>query len=301
MVKLLRAHGLRHAERLREDELKVALHELGLALSEGGAGQDLMVGSGATSGRLHPTPAPAPAPEEPPVEEIDERWDDPHAAPFFREPKVHIPEGERTFLRLIAVDWRRLFATWDLAADQWHHLLGGVELRVLPAEVPDLLNPEHALVIESVDARARGWYLEVEDQDRSALVAVLLTFDDGRPRVLATSNVTVVPPARLAPPGPLWFATLSPHADRRRLRGGMLLRALAGEKVELPDGVRVEKTGRTVGPAGQPYEGSASEAMPRRAFEGPGDELPSSGTRAWSGSNPWSGSLARRDDEGGAR
>lgn len=210
LVKLLRANGLRGVERMREDDLKDALQKLRLVV---------------------PAPADHPSPSshaflaraaEPPPPFGD--GDDPHALPRFREPKLLLPEAERTFLRVIAVKPRLLFCTWDLSrADRargshahlelcWRDFLGE------PPRAADLLGQQPALRVD-VDLAAGGWYLTVPGE-RLAVAAAL--FLDGV-RV-ATSNVTLAPPARPAPPGPLWLATLPPAVDRRVLRQGRLLR-----------------------------------------------------------------------------
>src|SRR6185437_16100545 len=51
----------------------------------------------------------------------------------------------------------------------------------------------------------------------------------GGHRIVA-SNVTLTPPARPAPPGPLWMATLPPSLDRRKLLQRALMK---GEVAEL--------------------------------------------------------------------
>lgn len=304
MVKLLRTHGLRHAERMRESELKSALQELGLHLHEetdsalaalNPASSQAFVGeAGEPSGALV-------AEDE---ATLQERFDDPYALPFYREAKVTIPEGQRTFLRLIAVDWGLLFATWDLAPELWQTGYDRVELRILPVEATDLLDESAVLLRTEVDLRARSWYLPVDNMDRYALKAVLITYRAEGPQVLSASNETSVPPTRLAPEGPLWFASIEPNVPRQSLQGGALVRALAGEDVPLPEGTYVDKSDQRVAPAFSPYETYGSEAFPRRR-QGPyppDAAWPGALPPPWSGTFPsaWSGTLTRNlhRDEG---
>lgn len=297
MVKLLRTHGLRHAERMRETELKSALNELGLHLDDNADTEQVALNP-ASSQALQGDALNAAAP---PVEEdpaaLEDRYDDAYALPFYREPKVSIPEGQRTFLRLIAVDWGLLFATWDLAPEMWQADIDGAELRILPVETENALDESAVLMRASVDLRARSWYLPVESMDRYALKAVLVTFKHGKAELLSHSNETSVPPTTLAPEGPLWFASISPDVPRESLQGGALVRALAGENVELPAGAEVDKSDKRVSPFHEPYEMVGSEAFPRR-MQGPyPPELsgPVQFPTPWSGTfpSPWSGTLAR--------
>lgn len=223
LLKLLRANGVRGVERMREDDLKEALQRLRLVVP-------------APSSADRPSPSShaflARAAEAPPP--FDD-GDDAHALPRFREPKLLIPEAERTFLRLIAVKPRLLFCTWDVARAErarggavlssgrielcWRDFLGA------PPSATDLLGQLPALSVD-VDVDASGWYLTVPGE-RLAIAAAL--YLDGT-RV-AASNVTLTPPARPAPPGPLWLATLPPSLDRRALRHGRLLRGEVPEAV----------------------------------------------------------------------
>lgn len=293
LVRLLRAHGLRQVERMREDELRRALKELGISLAEGAPPPPEEGANGPSSStcmRPHPEGArPVPSGEE----EAGE-WDDPHALPRFREPRLFVPEGRRTFLRLIAVDPTLLFCTWDLDEAFWKNPPERVELRLLRADAEDLLSDELCFATAAVDAGTRNRYLPAPGE-RIAVKAVLVAFAGGKPRVLAESNRAIVPPSRPAPPGPLWFARISPHADRRRLRDGALLAALAGQDVELPEGVEVFRTGRDVpSPGIEPGLSPSSAAWAARM--GP---LPSSGM-PWSPA-PWSGTFHRQRSKEGER
>ncbi|MBI1948908.1 MAG: hypothetical protein HYS27_24690 [Deltaproteobacteria bacterium] len=212
LLKLLRANGVRGVERMREDDLKDALQRLRLVVPAPSSAERPAPSSHAFLARAAEPPPP-----------FDD-GDDPHALPRFREPKLLLPEAERTFLRLIAVKPRLLFCTWDVARAErarggharlelcWRDFLGE------PPSARDLLGQQPALVVD-VDLAAGGWYLTVPGE-RLAIAAALVV-DGAR---LAASNVTLTPPARPAPPGPLWLATLPPSIDRRRLRQGRLLR-----------------------------------------------------------------------------
>ena len=129
LVKLLRAHGLRDVERLREDELKDALARLSILMPD-----------------------------------VDDDSDDPHALPRFREPRPFLPNGERTFVRVIAVKPRRLFVTWDL---RWDLPDGATRLEVMWRDVlgaspsaTELLEQQPSLSIP-VDRLAPGWYVDI--------------------------------------------------------------------------------------------------------------------------------------------
>lgn len=217
LLKLLRANGVRGVERMREDDVKDALLKLRLVVPAPAAAERPAPSSHAFLARAAEPP--------PPIED----GDDPHALPRFREPRLLLPEAERTYLRLIAVKPRLLFCTWDVARalrDRggrarvelcWRDFLGE------PPSADQVLGQEPALRVD-VELAAGGWYLTVPGERLA--VAGALVLDGAR---VATSNVTFAPPARPAPPGPLWFATLPPSLDRRQLRHGRLLRG------EVPD------------------------------------------------------------------
>lgn len=212
LMKLLRANGVRGVERMREDDLKEALQKLRLVVPAPAASDRPAPSSHAFLAR--------PAEPAPPIDD----GDDAHALPRFREPKLLIPEAERTFLRLIAVKPRLLFGTWDASrADRarggrahlelyWRDFLGE------PPVAADLIAQQPAARID-VDLAAGGWYLTAPGERLA--VAAALVVDGVR---IASSNVTLAPPARPAPPGPLWLASLPPALDRRALRQGRLLR-----------------------------------------------------------------------------
>lgn len=225
LVKLLRAHGLRGVERMREDELKEALGRLrAVGMGEAHGAEPAAVHPGVhpaidTFSSLPSSSAFVARPSEPPPALPDDA-DDPWALPRFREPRVAVPEGLCTFVRAIAVKPRLLFVTWDVQLEERLQLEGPVELQVFwrdflgdaPPTAEILRGPP--AFRSTVDLASSGWYVAVPG-DRLALVAVLAV--EGTGRRIAASNVTLAPPARPAPPGPHWEATLPPSLDRRRL------------------------------------------------------------------------------------
>lgn len=217
LARLLRPHGLRDVERMREDELKEVLGLLRTAEMSAGEGElpsNVGVVEGPpSSGALVMRSAEPPPPM---VEDIDDPW----ALPRFREPRVFVPEGLSTFLRAIAVKPRLLFCTWDVAAAERDTLEGPVELQVFWSEflgdAPDGRSVLQGtpMVRLPVDLAATGWYVTVPS-DRIAVVLALVVASTGRR--IVESNVSLAPPSRPAPPGPHWEATLPPSLDRRRL------------------------------------------------------------------------------------
>jgi hypothetical protein len=204
LMKLLGSRGLRVSERMREEEVRQALAKLKMKPT---AVQE-MPSSPSLARRSDSAPA-----------VIDE--DDPHALPRFREPRLLLPDHERTFLRAIAQKPRVCFFTWDVARARrrgsarlqvrWAEFLGD------PQDSAALLKLAPSLTVD-VDVGAGGWYVPVPGE-RLAIIGRLMDADG----VICTSNVTLTPPARPAPPGPLWLATLPPALSRRALRGRALL------------------------------------------------------------------------------
>ncbi len=235
LVKLLRAHGLRDVERLREDELKDALAKLSVLLPDlHRQAESTTPPPASMTGTSAPLEAPASTTTPPPAIPDDE---DAWCLPRFREPKLLVPEGERTFLRLVAVKPRLLFFTWDLAGDvdRTEYARLEIALREFLGDLPSresLLEQTASLYVD-VDLRSSGWYVEVAPE-RFAVVARLVQAG----RILATSNLALTPPARPAPPGPLWRATLSPTTERSALRGAGLLKPES-----LPEGAALETVG----------------------------------------------------------
>jgi hypothetical protein len=258
LVKLLRAHGLRDVERLREDELKDALAKLSVllpSLAEAEPTPEPLPFS-ATSAQADLTDEPvssAALPMQalnatttttppPPAVDDDNAW----CLPRFREPRHVVPEGERTFLRVVAVKPRVLFFTWELqrfADDAGQQRLGEdpakarleVALQPYLGEVPSwaaLQDAPSALTVD-VDLRAPGWYVEVP-AERFAVVGRLVQAG----HVLALSNLALTPPAVTAPAGPLRRATLAPTTPRSSLRGGILWKPAT-----LPEGVQAQTLG----------------------------------------------------------
>ncbi len=266
LVKLLRTRGLRDVERMREDELREALDRLAAlsppleppAMSDSPSSSQLMR---ATSSR-----AAAPPPE------LDESFDDPHALPRFREPKLHLPDEARTFLRAIAVKPGLVFFSWDIAKEQREALTGTVELWIYAADflgvAPDLatvlaLDPVERLPVE---LSATGWYTPAA-HDRAAVAAALVAVGGVHPLRLVESNLAQTPPSRPAPPGPLWTATLPPSVSRRLLGKGVLVRALEGGP--LPQGAELVREGETRG-AGELASGdvpASASKMRARALQ----------------------------------
>jgi hypothetical protein len=259
-VKLLRAHGLRDVERMREDELKDALSRLSLLLP------DLQRTLPAMSA---PPPASMPVSRRsddaaPATIDDENAW----CLPRFREPRIFVPEGDRTFLRLVAVKPRLLFFTWDIAADVAREaarleIVVRETLGEPPAEA-DLLAQPASFVVD-IDLRAPGWYVDVAPE-RFAVVARLFVGD----RLAASSNLALTPPARPAPPGPLWMATIKPGVDRRALRGGGVLRG------KLPDGAGLEVAGEVL-PEPTSFEPSLPLPSSAERARGPDESPPSSG------------------------
>lgn len=235
LVKLLRAHGLRDVERLREDELKDALARLNILFPD-----DARSAFAPTTGTLPSSTmgggraSPAPISDD----------DDPHALPRFREPRVFLPDHERTFLRVVAVKPRHFFFTWELHKDLRRDRPAWLQIFVADflGDAPDaasLAGQSPSFVVD-VDANAPGWYVTIP-VDRAAVAAALVV--DGI-RV-ATSNMAIAPPSRPAPPGPLWEATLSTSTSRRALRHAGLLKdklpfgaslVVKGEAARVDDG-----------------------------------------------------------------
>jgi hypothetical protein len=256
LVRLLRSRGFRDAERLREDELVDALNRL----------DSLVVTTRSTPSSSTPSShtrvvARTPGPRD------DDLWDDAHALPFYREPKVVIPEGERSFLRLVAVDSHRLFLTWDLDPVLRARVAsGGARGQLF------VLDDERAPHAFDLDLSTSRWWLEAPAERATVMVQVV----DHQGSVLLESNAAIVPPSSPAPPGPLVFATLSPRFDRRKLAHGPLLseRGL--------DGVSVRHAGVAPTTAERTSRPPASGAAPW--VKGPPSSSEST-AHAWSGTS----------------
>jgi hypothetical protein len=233
LVKLLRAHGVKDVERLREDELREALTALGISLPDLVDDAPFAPPSSTTSGAI-PQELTTAAIEQ----AIDVDADDPHALPQFREPRVSLPEHDHTFVRAIAVAPGELYCTWQLHTDV---VPGPVRLRVHTAEYLGTAPPVEEMlqrpgVDAEVDRDAPGWYLR-QPPERLAFLVELVVKSDAGDVVVATSNPTLAPPSRPAPAGPLWMATLTSDVDRRALRNSGLLQP------SLPAGAHVEHLG----------------------------------------------------------
>jgi hypothetical protein len=229
LVKLLRAHGLRDVERLREDELKEALARLSILLPDLQAHTTVFA----------PPPTSTMGGRSAAAAPVTDDDDDAHALPRFREPRVFLPDGERTFLRVIAVKPRVLFFTWELHKDIARDRPTQIEIFVRDTlgDPPDAagLAAQHPSFVVDVAAGAPGWYVTIPGE-RTAVAAALVV--DGRR--ICVSNLALTPPARPAPPGPFWEATLAPGISRKLLRKGGLLRG------SLPEGAVLVTKGEAV-------------------------------------------------------
>jgi hypothetical protein len=234
LVKLLRAHGLRDVERLREDELKEALARLSILMPD--LTSEAPFVQPAPSSALSSSALSSSAPFTSGSQATD---DDDAGLPRFREPRVFLPNNERTFVRAIAVKPRVVFATWDTSAE-----VPDGPARLLVYAAPYLgTSPSSSSLLSSpmlasidIERSSSGWYLEVPAERVAVVLRLVVDTDDG-PVVIATSNVALMPPSRPAPRGPLWMATLAPDVDRRTLRGEGLLRP------RLPEGAAVVTQG----------------------------------------------------------
>jgi hypothetical protein len=241
LVKLLRAHGLRDVERLRQDELKEALHRLGLSADPKPVPPaELPPREGPWSAtqarRAEQVPVDVGPPPQAESDGRDVRYD---------EPDVRVPHGRRTFVRLIAVEPGRLFATWDLSPDD-RGAPGDARLEIRSVD------GDAALRSIVVDRDAHRWYLD-SPAEREGLYARLWIGD----REVARGNACWPPPSQPAPPGRLVLATVPVDVDRRALRGGKLL-ASAALGQALPAGVTVDATGQIASAVAAPGDGPSS-------------------------------------------
>lgn len=238
LIKLLRTHGLKDLEHLREDELRDILHTMKLRLSEESftmSKTDLGTSPSAqpsshtlNSNRRTPALSIGPANPEVPMDDVARgEFDDPDALPRFREPKISLPEGQRSFLRLIPVDAHTLFVTWDLSEADRNRVHGRVRLHLMHLDKGD---HDHHF---DIDLAPGGWYLPTQDDGARLQVNLLCEGE-----ILLQSNEAVVPPQRPALVGPVVYASLSPHRSRRDLGSQGLLDAI-GEELE---GIVVEVT-----------------------------------------------------------
>jgi hypothetical protein len=251
LVKLLRAHGLRDVERLREDELREALARLHILMDD----SSLATAAAAQDPPWSAVTRDHQAGPPPPVEDDS---DDPHAHPRFREPRISLPNNTRTFLRTICVKPGHVFCTWELDHVPTEPVVLSLYAREFLGEPPApsaLLNlPPFASV--TVDAGAAGWYLTIP-AERMALTATLAVGG----HQIAVSNMALTPPSRPAPPGPLWMATLDVDLDRRKLLAGALLRGHAGVHVEALGSVTASgDTASAIGSSGWRVRGAGGGA-----------------------------------------
>ena len=280
-MKLLRAHGVKDVERLREDELRDALARLSIVLPDLDADEPFAPSP--------PSSAADGMPAEPaPVVTIDDvDADDPDCLPRFREPKPFLPERLHTFARAIAVKPGEVFVSW-----QFHDAVvaGAARLDVFAVEyfgaAPDkaeIIATAPRLVV-AVERDAPGWYLHVPHERWAMVVQVVVSGDDGDVDVVvATSNVALTTPAKRAGAGPLWLASIPPDVDRRELRDSGVLAPV------VPEGVSVVVAG-TVDDDGTHLAIGADGATvnaPSWGLHRAATSLPTSS--AWSASRPAKG------------
>ena len=286
LVKLLRAHGLRDVERMRTDELKEALSRLRLAIPDPLHDEPLSSASSTFIARV----------AEPPPVLVDDS-DDPYAVARFREPKLSLPYHQRTFLRAIAVKPRLLFCTWDVREDQrttegplqlqlfWREFLGEAP------ELHEILQQEPAARID-VELSSPGSYVNVPGE-RLALAAALVVTTSGRR--IAESNLCLTPPARPAPPGPLWLATMPPTQRRQRFAVDKVF-AVAEANVRRVGETDARFVGATAATGATDASSDAGDTS-----DASGHALPSSSqwARAQRAALPWPGCTETNEDGGG--
>lgn len=258
LVKLLRAHGLRDAERLREDELLGALSRLKIVLPS--TAPIAFAAPLPTSSGHSPNAAPSASAAADTEADLESLYDDPHALERFLEPKIFIPAGERTFLRLIAVDPFTLFATWDLD----EHARSLVEGRVF-IDLVRLDDDENTQRV-FIDLLPGGWYIGAP-RSGCTVVARLGCESAQGDKVIVESNAAIVLPNQPQEGGEVIFATIPPKTNRAALAGGKLLE----EKAALPDGVTIEATGESA---------TLPVSERQRVVDGAAADAPGSGERA---------------------
>ncbi|MFZ9889874.1 MAG: hypothetical protein ACO3JL_20450, partial [Myxococcota bacterium] len=264
LVRILKTHGVRTAERMRAEELQSAVKKLRLTAeleAELAPDTSTMLENAVAVAVAEPVSStelvqrgidePPPPLEETPFDPID---------PRFREAQNFLPSGERTFVRLIAVDWHRLFATWDLGPEA-RALAAADEAELVITAADGEENDESAVLHrERVRLSSKGWYLPATPA-RLGVVASLRAIGGAS---LARSNRVIVPPNHPAPPGELRFATVPVGANRALLRGGALLGALLDDQTELPPGVVIAESGRQVRSPTQDEIGESAPSYGRR-------------------------------------
>lgn len=247
LVKLLRAHGLRDAERLREDELLGALSRLKIVLPST-APVEFAAPLPTSSAHLPSDVASEDVTDSAP--EAESPYDDPHALERFLESKIFIPAGERTFLRLIAVDPFTLFATWDLDEHARSLIEGRVFIDLVRLDDDGETHRVH------IDLLPGGWYLSAP-RSGCTVVARLGCESAHGDKVIAESNAAIVLPNQPQEGGEVIFATIPPKTNRASLAGGKLLDATAS----LPEGVVTNATGEVAQlPASEHRRGSGGTA-----------------------------------------
>lgn len=245
LAALLRSGGFAALEKARPAEIRAALAKLSQRFPEVAS---LLAKHPSSDSFLTAQAASMTAPKTSPLPANWEQLDDPYALPRFFEPKPFLPEGDRTFLRLIAIDARRLFCTWDLSADVHQHIDGAVELHLyqrdwlgVPPRLEEIVQSAPCQVLE-VDVAARSWYLPTPAARVAVVVRLVVRNTHQQIRVLSTSNVALIPADGPAPAGPRWFATLPPKVSRRALaQSDALEQALYHDEAQatLPEGASI--------------------------------------------------------------
>ena len=256
LLRFLRSHGLRRAERLREDEMRQALQELPGMIKRWQERINQSVQKTPTAQEDAPSsfvhwknsikggPGPVMAPTS--MDSVPE----PEAA-------LLLPQGERTFLRLIAVDEQTLFCTWDLDLQSRKRSAHGVRIRISQADQPKVI------LEQEVDPETHRWYFYLDaPKGAPTLQAVLV---DSHDDVIATSNRAIVPRAHPAPPGPLLFATVPPNLSLRPYADYHFESWVGTEPSQEDQAILIEHTGQQAAPNEDP---SLFHSLPTSSFRG---------------------------------
>ena len=247
---LLQAHGLRAAQARRPAEIRALLTHLLADLDDTGP---VTSGEPAPGSRM-PGPPAHKTPGDPAFAADTAACSIAGGDPFFGEPAPVLPEGERTFLRLVAVDAETLFCTLDLSAADRARFQGGARI-VIDTPRLDETGPARAASSVAIDIAPGRWSLPAPGP-RQVVVARLCTPAGD---TVVTSNPAIVPANTPAPAGRAVFVTIPSDVDRATLADGALYAALsdpAPGAVEHTLGVRVEVRGTAHAPA------QASQAAP---------------------------------------
>ena len=261
LLRLLKSHGLRRAERLREDEMRHALQELPDLVKRWQDHIEQTVHGGTMKPENTPSSSahwnrgyqrrPAPLAGSASVTPSNHKLEpEPDAA-------LLLPQGERTFLRFIAVDEETLFCTWDLSSDGRQQAKNGVRIRILNEET------QAVLFDEQVHSDAHRWYFRLHDDYHGPTLRALLVSSEGTP--IATSNPVIVPRSRPAPPGPLLFATVPPEVSLQQYAEHALDTWVNPETRSSGSAFSVEYTGKEAAPM---EETVVPQSLPTSHFRG---------------------------------